>query len=52
MGIADGLKAHFTASDVFPRIYLEPDEAHREQVKNAYRHHVIEFPASVHLDWS
>ncbi|MGA2404635.1 MAG: PAS domain S-box protein, partial [Syntrophobacteraceae bacterium] len=36
--------ARFSTSHAPPRIYLDPDEAKREQAKKVYRHHVFQIP--------
>ncbi len=52
MDLLQRYAAHFSTSHTQARIYLDPDEARREQAKKAYAHHVFQIPlqACVRVD--
>jgi PAS domain S-box-containing protein len=47
MGLTERLTAEYATSrtSTSPRIFLDPDEAKREQKEKSYRHHVFQVPA-------
>lgn len=44
MDLLQRYAAHFSTSHTQARIYLDPDEARREQARKAYAHHVFQIP--------